>query len=186
MINKKEPAPIFLDCEASSLDHESYPIEIAWGAAPGEIESHLINPYGYPQSYTNWDIGAQAVHGLSRNFLSKNGRHPETIAKRMDEMLSGQIVYTDAPDFDGFWCRRLFEAVNRPLNIEFRDIDVLFRKLLPQEFWYVDMLQHYSTKLELLKVQARTNVKVSAHRASNDVLYLLELYRLVLSAHINY
>jgi len=167
--------PIFLDCEASSLSSDSYPVEIAWSDEEGEIESHLINPYSYPDDYTNWDPQAQAIHGLSRNYLSKNGEHCFDVAKRMNEVLAEKDVYTDAADFDGFWCRRLFEAANLKMNINFKEMDFLLEKILPTEFWFwVDNKQ----SITLLKEEARINCKLKAHRAANDVAYLIELYKL--------
>lgn len=57
--------PYFLDCEASSLSHKSYPIEIAWSDQQGNIESHLINTNKYPEDYTDWESEAEKTHGLS-------------------------------------------------------------------------------------------------------------------------
>ena len=35
-----------IDCEASSLREDSYPIEVGWClASTGEVESHLIVPH---------------------------------------------------------------------------------------------------------------------------------------------
>jgi hypothetical protein len=168
--------PIFLDCEASSLSHDSYPIEIAWSDEQGNIESHLINPYGYPKDYTDWAPDAQAIHGLSRNFLSKKGKHPEVVANRLNQALKGKVVYTDAPDFDGMWVNRLLDAVNMKRSFEFGNVESLLRKNLPMEYWLSDSSGRFH--VNALYVKARKQCGLDAHRAANDVAYLLELYRI--------
>jgi len=169
--------PIFLDCEASSLSDKSYPIEIAWSSENGNIESHLINPYSYPSDYTDWEPQAQAIHHLSRNYLSKNGEHCNNVAQRINTVLAKKQVYTDAPEFDRFWCQRLFDATNIKCSFSFHDINELLKNMLPTEYWFIDMLTH-TMHIEKIKQQARVNCGLDAHRASNDVAYLIELYRL--------
>lgn len=166
--------PIFLDCEASSLGGNSYPIEIAWSDSDGKIESHLINPYGYPKDYNDWDPAAQAIHGLTRAYLSDYGENPTFVASRMDKVLSGKKVYTDAPDFDGFWCRRLFGAVGMDCSIDFVDIQVLLKQVLPMEYW----IPSSTGRIEIYSLyeKARDNCGYEPHRAFNDVSYLIELY----------
>jgi len=169
--------PIFLDCEASSLSDKSYPIEIAFSDENKKIESHLINPYSYPNDYTDWEPEAQAIHGLSRAYLSEHGKHYRPVAKRLNTILSGKKVYTDAPDFDEFWCSRLFGAANIKCQFTFYDINELLKKLLPCEYWFMDMMTH-TMHIQNIKEQARKNCGLEAHRASNDVAYLIELYKL--------
>ena len=154
---------IFLDTEASSLTGKSYPIEIAWNVPSGEIECYLISPYLYPREYDDWSPGAQAAHGLSREFLMKNGEAPIYVAERMNNALSNQKVYTNAPDFDGFWIRRLFNAVDINMSIQFMDTKLLFN--------------YFCSDPSLIKVAARKRAG-GIHRATFDVKYLIEMYRL--------
>ncbi|BCO31152.1 hypothetical protein TspCOW1_12550 [Thiohalobacter sp. COW1] len=99
--------PQFLDIEASSLGRDSYPIEIAWSYPNGEVEAHLIDPY-HILDWTDWDPAAQAVHGLSRRYLSEHGADPKLVAGRIQAVLAGQPVYSDAPDYDQGWLETLF------------------------------------------------------------------------------
>lgn len=80
--------PCFIDFEASSLEHNSYPIEVAWSDADGRIESWLIDTSGVP-SWTDWDDRVQqGMHGpLARDAstsrpLAKLGR--ATIERGLD------------------------------------------------------------------------------------------------------
>ena len=83
MIDKNYP--IFLDCEASSLADDSYPIEIAWNNEDGTIESYLINIYRYPSGYDDWDRNAQALHGISKQYVSATGPEPQLFVERIEK-----------------------------------------------------------------------------------------------------
>lgn len=155
--------PVFVDCEASSLANDSYPIEIAWNNPDGSIESYLINIYHYPDNYDDWSKEAQSLHGLTKQYLSEKGKEPEFIVERMDQKLKGKILLSDAPDWDEFWIRRLYESVGKKCVLEFGNAVELFNQYEPY---------HY-----IFKSQAR-KIAGHAHRAGNDVIYLLEMYRL--------
>ena len=100
--------PCFIDFEASSLQVDSYPTEVAWSTPEGVIESHLINPCSV-EEWTDWDPGAQAITGISRKLLREQGRPPAWVCERMNEVLAGRTLYSDAVLFDGFWLGVLFE-----------------------------------------------------------------------------
>ena len=56
-----------IDVEASGLQSESYPIEVAWcDIDTCCASSFLIKP---ARSWTVWDKKAEALHGLSRDLL---------------------------------------------------------------------------------------------------------------------
>lgn len=177
--------PIFLDCEASSLSDSSYPIEIAWSDGEGNIESYLINPYLYPRDYCDWDPSAQSVHHLSRNFLYENGKPPEYVAEKINSALKGKIIYTDAPDFDGFWVDRLFNAVRLENSLKFENIEALLRELLPIEYWVINPSNGYRNINEIYEL-AREKCGLPQHRAENDVAYLIELYKSALQISETY
>jgi len=158
-----ENYPIFLDCEASSLDKKSFPIEIAWNNADGIIESYLINIYRYPDGYDDWSREAQSLHGITKQYLGEKGHEPQFVVDRMEKKLKGKELLTDAPKFDGFWVRRLYESVNKECELQFGNAVGLFHDLEPFNYIY--------------ESQAR-KLSGHAHRAANDVEYLLIKYRL--------
>jgi hypothetical protein len=176
---------VFLDCEASSLHPSlSYPIEIAWGGPAGEIESHLITPYTGQVNWSDWDPQAEVLHGLSREFLHTHGESPAQVAKAMCRSLAGKTVYTDAPEYDGFWIRRLLVTAlgDAACDIYIDHIDTLLTRILPKEYWEYDPTSTQPERhIESLCAQAQKSV-ISAgrppHRAGNDVMYLRELYRI--------
>ena len=157
--------PRFIDFEASSLSGKSYPIEVAWSDLEGNIESWLINPQNYPDGWTDWDPSSERLHGLSRVYLAEHGKPPLMVAQRMNQQLREQRLYSDAPEYDGFWLRRLFEAAG--LEPEFRLADAT--KLL------------YSLHPEYIRFSEKARELAGGiHRAACDVSYLIALYRFCL------
>jgi len=155
--------PIFIDCEASSLSKDSYPIEIAWSSVDGIIESHLINIYQYPNGYDDWNKEAQALHGITKQYLSEKGKEPLFIVERIEKQLKGKQLFTDAPDWDAFWVQRLYDSVNKKCELKFRNAVELFYDLEPFNYIYTSHARREAGH---------------AHRAANDVRYLLEMYLL--------
>jgi hypothetical protein len=166
--------PTFLDFEASSLSSQSYPIEVAWNHEDGSIEAHLISPAGI-ESWTDWDSAAERVHGIQRQQLLTHGKHPLLVCNRMNEQLTGKIVYTDAPQFDGMWLSQLFSVCHGITpNFQLRHIDELLVSLIcPGIVGRTLGL----IKIDVLKQEARRQ-KLTRHRASLDVDYLIQLWRL--------
>jgi hypothetical protein len=164
--------PCFLDVEASGFGPGSYPIEVAWSDPVGEIRRYLINPAPIA-AWTHWDAGAERVHGIDRERLVRNGWIPDYVATRIEEDLGARTVYTDAPDFDAFWLRRLFEAVGRrlPCQVEHVDELLLAEVRRPDEMAWQAML-----RIEALKRQVAA-VSAGKHSAGYDVGYLLQLWR---------
>jgi len=111
----------FLDFEASSLSHDSYPIEVGWVFEDGAAEVHLIRP---APDWTDWDPRAEALHGLSRAQLEAEGEPLEAVARRALAALTGQQVFVSAPSWDGKWMSLLLRAAGLPRHaLRVRDSD---------------------------------------------------------------
>jgi len=102
---------VFLDFEASSLGDDSYPIEVGWAGEDGASETHLIRPA--PQ-WTDWDLRAEAVHGLARERLLAEGEPHDQVARRALEALRPHEVYVSAPSWDGKWMSVLLRGAGLP------------------------------------------------------------------------
>lgn len=165
--------PTFLDFEASSLSDRSYPIEVAWNQSDEVIESHLISPAGIT-IWTDWDVAAERIHGISKAELLAHGETPHSVCGRMNGELVGRIVYTDAPSFDGMWLSRMFDACDCLPQFELRHVDELLVQMLcpgPSGRTYGLL------KIDVLKQEARRQ-KPNQHRAAWDVEYLIQLWKL--------
>ena len=163
--------PVIIDFEASSLGVGSYPIEVAWTSDDGVgVEEHLINPDSAPdlEDWKSWSWASQAVHGISREELIERGEDVRAVAKRMNEVLRGRKVYSDAVKRDRHWCERLFCAAN--LEMEF-SID---------NYW--DLLRSLGNlgteTIVEFKEEANARIPGAAHRAGIDALRLLEVLKL--------
>lgn len=164
--------PRIIDCEASSFASDSYPIEVAWCDVRGEIHRYLVSPRTQ-RNWTDWDPAAEAVHGIDRTRLVRNGWDPAFVAARIEEDLTGGTVYSDAPDFDGRWLRTLFAAVDRPLPLRLEHIEEL---LIPMLRRTGELVYQAVIRIDELKRELRP-IMIAHHAAGYDVGYMLALWR---------
>jgi hypothetical protein len=176
--------PCFLDVEASGFGSESYPIEVAWSLPDGEIVRCLIDVSDVP-SWTYWDPAAEAVHGIDRDRLVRNGWSVAYVAERLRADLGGRSVYTDAPTFDQAWLERLFCVAGgehlagddppaesqMPFVCEHIDELLLAELRRPDEAIWQTLQRIDAMKQEL------NAVRDGKHSAGYDVGYLLALWR---------
>ena len=101
----------FLDFEASSLSDDSYPVEVGWIFEDGRSESHVIRP---APAWTDWDLAAEAIHGIPRDQLLAEGAVPREVASRLIDQLTGHSLYATAPSWDGKWLSVLLRAGGFP------------------------------------------------------------------------
>jgi hypothetical protein len=112
---------VFLDFEASSLRKNGFPIEVGWVFEDGAAEGHLIRP---APSWTDWDAEAEAIHGIARGRLEREGAPHDAVARRMVEVLSGHDLFASAPSWDGKWLSLLLRAAGFPRHtLRLRDTE---------------------------------------------------------------
>ena len=157
--------PSFLDFEASSLD--GYPIEVAISTGEGDIRSWLIRP---TWRWTDWSVKAEALHGISREMLARDGASVRDVARELNEALEDGVAYSDSPKYDGWWCRQLFEAAGEQMRFRIGHAGTL-----------IPDVPGYNAAIE---AEAR-RLAGPPHRAARDVAYLVELHRLATDAHRN-
>lgn len=153
----------FIDLEASGLNAQSWPIEVGWcfpGVAP---KAHLVRPSSNWIDAA-WDPRAEALHGISRSELDAGGVQPAELCRLLNDELSLCTVYSDAPDWDGFWLYRLFGAAGRKQRFELRDFREAFDGVPDAA-----MDAHKRAAMQLAP---------HTHRAAPDVLHMRTLYEL--------
>ncbi|MEO1252396.1 MAG: hypothetical protein AAFW81_08630 [Pseudomonadota bacterium] len=151
----------FIDLEASGLGPASWPIEVGWCFVEGAPSTFLIKPdAGW--SDEAWEPAAEALHGVARTNLDVDGVATGEICTALNAALKDAVVYSDAPDWDGFWLYRLFAAAKMRQRFELRDFAELFAAILPAEF-------------EAAKVAA-SDLAPHRHRAAADVLHMRALF----------
>lgn len=153
--------PEFLDIESSGLHEDSYPIEV--GFTLGEKSySYMIKP---PPEWSFWDeISEQCYHNISREELDEKGLSPLAVVTLMNELLVGQVLYTDSYPFDEYWLRKLYSYTNREMTFKLVD----FRKLTAN--YGISDYSFYELKEEL-------NDMVQAHRAAYDAQLNKEVFK---------
>ncbi len=139
-------------------------MEVGWCFLTGRAAAMLIKP---PEHWSDaaWDPDAEALHRLSRTTLDRKGLAPAKVCEAMNEALAGAAVYSDAPDWDGFWLYRLFDAAKTRRTFELLNFADLFAHVAPDGFQAAKAL-----------AQKKSPHK---HRAKDDVLHMRTLYRLV-------
>ena len=153
-------APPIIDLEASGFGRGSYPIEVGFALENREIYSFLIKP---EDDWTHWSEEAEQIHGITREQLQAEGMSIEDIALKLNELLRGKTLYSDAWGFDSSWIGRLFDSAG--IVQRFR-LDTINKLLKPEqvEFWH-------PTKEAVLQ-----ELGLKAHRAAIDVQVLQETY----------
>jgi hypothetical protein len=161
---------VFLDFEASSLGRQGYPIEVAWVFASGEEESYLIRP---PASWTDWDIKAGKIHGISREQLRSEGTPIEDVAQRMVSVLTGRNLYATAPSWDGKWLSKLLRTAGLPRHaLRLKDTEMAHRRIMRDVLRdaQVPADLHRAIMQEILAQARRSHDELgpAAHRALAD------------------
>lgn len=112
---------VFLDFEASSLSDHSYPIEIGWAFEDGRAESHLIRPL---PDWTDWNERSEAIHGIPRALIEREGEPVADVAARMVDQLAGHDLLASAPSWDGHWLSVLLRGAGLPRHaLSLRDTE---------------------------------------------------------------
>ena len=116
----------FLDLEASSLDSDSWPVEVglAW-ISDGlvEVRSSLIHPDEvWPMRA--WSPVSAEIHGISMEELRRAPPAAE-IARWTAGLVGDATVVSDAPEFDARWLACLYETEGGLILPPVRDFDLL-------------------------------------------------------------
>lgn len=167
---------VFLDFEASSLAADSYPVEVGWAGEDGWTEAHLIRPAA---DWTDWDAGAEAIHGLSRAELLASGEPHEAVARRALDALSAHEVFVSAPSWDGKWMSVLLRAAGLPRHaLRLHDADAAHRAAILEALGHVPP-EEIDAVTALLIADARRAVEPPhpAHRALPDAEVELAVWR---------
>jgi len=154
---------VFIDLEASGLTVRSWPVEVGWAFAEGDPASMLVRPEeAWPDDA--WDEKAEALHGLSREMLKRDGKVSSDVCDVLNATLAGYDVYSDAPEWDAFWLYRLFGGVETKPAFVLRS--------------YAELIGPLISGREEQLIEAATHQAPRRHRAAADALHLQTLYRL--------
>lgn len=117
----------FLDFEASSLDRDSWPIEVglSWIDERHEVQTFesLIRPVGsWPEA--SWSGASALVHNIPRWHLDTAPK-VDIVSKGLLEALDGRIALSDCPRWEQYWLDRLFAAAGVTTQVQIEDFEAI-------------------------------------------------------------
>lgn len=160
-----------VDFEASGLLSGSWPIEIGLaGFSDGSLWSwsSLLRPEN-SWDPAAWSPESAAIHGISRDALEEAPQAAE-VARIAAHYLEGRVVVSDAPRYDGYWGRCLFETIVLQFP-RITDFDLVANNVAAGS---LTVLQQIYTALD------RTDIP---HRAGPDALRLLSALTIAEGKH---
>lgn len=151
----------FVDFEASSLDENSYPIEIGvaiWDGHSITSWGCLIQPNSEWRARDAWSRSSERVHGISRDMLI-DGSDPRTAMQKLTDFCRGATVaYCDGGEYDRHWLSELSDASGIASPVALLDLNALLEA--------PDQLAEYARRKCELTVK---------HRAQDDAEDLLKI-----------
>lgn len=147
--------PAIIDVEASGFGKGSYPIEVGVILPDGKTYCTLIKPL---TSWTGWDKDAEQIHQVPRSLLFEKGKEVRAVAEKLNTLLAGKTVYSDAWGQDFAWVSVLFEEAE--LYMEFK-IEALSGLLsdVQKSVWH-DTRSRVQQMLGLQRHRASADAKV--------------------------
>lgn len=150
----------FVDFEASSLEHDSYPIEVGVALVehPHSIEtwSTLISRTTSWRLAGHWSKKSQRIHGIAPEQLAE-APSARSVMMQLNTLLSAiGCAYCDGGDYDRAWLGSLSKAAGIEPEFTLREVD--------------DLLNHRSGAEKAM----RDHLAMSAapHRAGPDAARL--------------
>jgi len=164
----------FLDCEASSLDADSYPIEIGWILDDGTGASCLIRP---EEKWVDWSFESAKVHGISPVMLARDGLSAADAGRMAYEALEDCVVHADS-SWDGIWLHKLTHLANLPTIRVWHPYDLYSVEIAP----LVAGLPRSSAESLAARIirraeEASDRQRTGRHRALDDARYLYDVWR---------
>lgn len=164
---------VFVDLEASSLSPGSYPVEVGWakpralpwGKCAIEVGSVLVRPEPAWLAAGDWDPDAEALHGLVRDVLRRDGLAAVEVCDLLDREFGGHLVVTDtgSGSVDDMWLAVLYEAAEREpaaWKVERRTSDQVI----------IDVCRTHGLHVELLAGPLHWRAPRPTHAAAEDAL----------------
>ena len=127
----------FLDFEASSLDANSWPIEVglSWVTSDYEVKTYesLIKPS--PDWFEDaWSPVSADIHNIPRRALD-TAPSVEVVSRELLTVLGDRFALSDAPGFERFWLEQLLEAAQFLNQVDIRDFDATTFEIFSPLFW---------------------------------------------------
>jgi DNA polymerase III epsilon subunit-like protein len=165
---------VFIDLEASGL-FNGYPTEIGWIRYPDRAEySTLIRPDVDWLEYGIWDNRAEAITGITRDDLERQGRPRTAVAADLMRDLDGRQLFVDGKHHDVEWLHMIIE----PESLSLQSFDELLAAAAHKSGWR-DLAG--AEAFELAIRDMKKNSLLRPHRALNDAKLMLMSFELAIT-----
>ncbi len=180
---------VVIDIEASGFD--GFPIEVGWCDQDGNSESYLIRP---AWNWTDWDIRAERMHGISREHLADRGEPYEAVARLVAELLArcrreDVIIASDNPDYDREWLIKLLQRADIQDQVSLANIQQLYAIALEPMFAVLPKDCDQELEANYLRARIRGDAIIQAaktqvaarpkHRADDDARRLRDIVEMI-------
>ena len=143
----------------------SYPIEVGVALDDGANYCSLILP---APEWDHWDSDAEKIHQITRDILKTYGKPMHEVAAKLNELLAGKTLYSDAWVVDKPWLTTLFHKARTPMNFSVSALEMILSEQ--------QMARWHDTKDRIL-----AEVMKHRHRASFDAWIIQETYKRTLA-----
>ncbi|BDD66835.1 hypothetical protein Sj15T_18560 [Sphingobium sp. TA15] len=151
-----------IDFEASCLPRHglSYPIEVGI-AREGKARSWLIRPHDDWAGW-HWSAEAEALHGLDRDRVEREGQPVETVLSELADACAGRRMVADSM-IDQYWLDTLADAAGQATPFLIDHVSLLLD-------------EHRADERRIMEAVARADaLHPHRHRAASDALWLSAL-----------
>lgn len=162
------PDIVFIDCEATSLEIPSHPIEIGLGWCDNTSQSYLVKAPDIWKKY-NWHPKSSAVHKIKPEQTQQFGQTVEWLADWMNTTLKDKMVFSDNPTYESYWLGELFKAANIQPLFDIKNSYQLISSALIN-------FKKPDAKFNQLKEDVSKICPIT-HRAGDDALFWAILFR---------
>lgn len=152
--------PAIIDVEASGFGPGSYPIEIGIALPNGATHCFLIKPL---PEWTHWDQEQVSIHQIQHSILTTHGKPAEEVAVAINDLLRGQMVYSERWGMVTTWISQLYYAARVPQMFMLESL----RSLIHENIIDSWENQHQTTV---------DSMELTRHRASSDALVVQKTF----------
>jgi DNA polymerase III epsilon subunit-like protein len=142
---------VFLDFEASSLDPDSWPVEVglSWITQDLDVRTYdsLIRPAAHWPEHA-WSEASAAIHNIPREEIDA-APPAAAVSDDLIAAIGDRICLSDNPGFEQRWLLRLFEA-GQGGQVQIGDYDTVTLATLPES-----VLDHVYERLARMRVPHR-------------------------------
>ncbi|MFN8725955.1 MAG: hypothetical protein ACK5XB_10450 [Rhodospirillales bacterium] len=149
-----------IDFEASSLV-DGFPVSVGIARSDGRMFYALVKPHPEWDMGYRWDPNSEAIHGLTREHLTRHGREVSVVVSDIKSMFGVDVAYmSDAPGHDKQWLDELISVS----SIDYKPR--MFRST--PSMWLTTLYDEHRIELEAILKINELRKSMHTHNALSD------------------